>query len=103
MSPNSATNSYIQVHGHGHPIVYAFPFPQVAAFFKHTDILVAAVNCWFPKSDCAKEFGNKSLATPFPVVIFYPGQQGGVQYRGPLRADLITRWAFAVGASTWST
>jgi len=65
---------------------------QVSAFFKHTDILVAAVNCWFPTSDCAKEFGNKSLATPFPVLIFYPGQQGGVQYRGPLRADLITRW-----------
>ena len=52
---------------------------------------MAAVNCWFPTSDCAKEFGNKSLATPFPVLIFYPGQQGGVQYRGPLRADLITR------------
>jgi len=65
---------------------------EVAAFFKQTDILVAAVNCWFPKSDCAKEFGNKSLATPFPVIIFYPGQQGGVQYRGPLRADLIARW-----------
>jgi len=65
---------------------------EVAAFFKHTDILVAAVNCWFPTSDCAKEFGNKSLATPFPVLIFYPGQQGGVQYRGPLRADLIVRW-----------
>ena len=73
-------------------------YPQVSAFFKHTDILVAAVNCWFPTSDCAKEFGNKSLATPFPVLIFYPGQQGGVQYRGPLRADLITRW---VGWILW--
>ena len=75
-----------------------FFYPQVSAFFKHTDILVAAVNCWFPTSDCAKEFGNKSLATPFPVLIFYPGQQGGVQYRGPLRADLVTRW---VGWILW--
>ena len=70
----------------------------MSEFFRQTDLLVAAVNCWFPASDCAKEFGNKSLATPFPVVIFYPGKLNGVQYRGVLTAERIIRWQAGAGA-----
>ena len=45
---------------------------QVAEFFAETDILVAGVNCWYPTSDCAKEFGGKASGNRFPVFIFYP-------------------------------
>lgn len=45
---------------------------KIGEFFSQTDILVAGVNCWYPTSDCAKEFGGKSSGTRYPVFIFYP-------------------------------
>ena len=65
---------------------------ELAEFYAETDMLVAAVNCWYPTSDCAKEFGGKASGTRFPVFIFYPAYLKGVQYRGPARADLLISW-----------
>ena len=65
---------------------------EIGDFFQETDILVAAVNCWYPTSDCAKEFGGKSSGTRYPVFIFYPTHLKGIQYRGALRADHIISW-----------
>ena len=36
---------------------------EVGQFFSDTDILIAGVNCWYPTSDCAKEFGGKTSGT----------------------------------------
>jgi len=65
---------------------------DLATFFSQTDIMVAAVNCWYPTSDCAKEFGSKTTNTQFPVFIFYPAHLKGVQYRGLLRSDHLISW-----------
>ena len=65
---------------------------DIGDFFQETDLLVAAVNCWYPTSDCAKEFGGKSSGTRYPVFIFYPAHLKGIQYRGPLRADHLISW-----------
>ena len=65
---------------------------EIGDFFQETDLLVAAVNCWYPTSDCAKEFGGKSSGTRYPVFIFYPAHLKGIQYRGPLRADHLISW-----------
>lgn len=62
---------------------------DVASFFSDTDILVAAVNCWYPTTDCAKEFGQKAHSHPFPVFIFYPKDGKGLQYRGVVSAPHI--------------
>ena len=43
---------------------------ELGKFFSETDILIAAVNCWYPTSDCAKEFGGKASGTRYPVFIF---------------------------------
>jgi len=61
----------------------------VAEFFADTDILVAAVNCWYPTSQCAKEFGTKTHSHPFPVFIFYPRELKGIQYRGPVTPEYV--------------
>lgn len=61
---------------------------EVAAYFSHSDLMVASVNCWYPTSDCAKEFGG----TQFPVFIHYPKLLNGVQYRGPVRPDYIIQF-----------
>ena len=45
---------------------------EVGSFFAESDILIAGVNCWYPTSDCAKEFGSKTSGTRYPVFIFYP-------------------------------
>jgi hypothetical protein len=66
---------------------------EVADYFSHSDLLVAAVNCWYPTSDCAKEFGGKNGAgTQFPVFIFYPKLFNGVQYRGPVQPQYIIQF-----------
>jgi len=65
---------------------------ELSNFFRQTDIMIAAVNCWHPTSDCAKEFGSKTSSTQFPVFIFYPAYLKGVQYRGVLRADHLISW-----------
>ena len=65
---------------------------QAAQFFSQTDILVAAVNCWQPTSDCAKEFSSKTSGNKFPAFMFYPASSSGLQYRGPLQADQLIRW-----------
>ena len=65
---------------------------ELGDFFQETDLLVAAVNCWYPTSDCAKEFGGKSSGTRYPVFIFYPAHLKGIQYRGLLRADHLISW-----------
>jgi len=65
---------------------------ELANFFQQTDIMIAAVNCWYPTSDCAKEFGTKTSSTQFPVFIFYPAYLKGIQYRGMLRSDHLIRW-----------
>ena len=65
---------------------------EVGKFFSETDILIAAVNCWYPTSDCAKEFGGKASGTRYPVFIFYPSHLKGIQYRGPVRADHLISW-----------
>ena len=65
---------------------------EVGKFFSETDILIGAVNCWYPTSDCAKEFGGKASGTRYPVFIFYPGHLKGIQYRGPVRADQLISW-----------
>jgi len=65
----------------------------VADFFGESDLLVAAVNCWYPVSDCAKEFGGKGGAgNILPVFIYYPKQLSGIQYRGVLSARDIIRF-----------
>ena len=61
-------------------------------FFSETDILIGAVNCWYPTSDCAKEFGGKASGTRYPVFIFYPGRLSGIQYRGQVRSDHLIDW-----------
>jgi len=65
---------------------------ELANFFQQTDIMIAAVNCWYPTSDCAKEFGSKTSSTQFPVFIFYPAYLKGIQYRGVLRSDHLISW-----------
>jgi len=65
---------------------------ELANFFHQTDIMIAAVNCWYPTSDCAKEFGSKTSSTQFPVFIFYPAYLKGIQYRGVLRSDHLISW-----------
>ena len=65
---------------------------EVGKFFSETDILIGAVNCWYPTSDCAKEFGGKASGTRYPVFIFYPSHLKGIQYRGPVRADQLISW-----------
>ena len=65
---------------------------EVGKFFSETDILIGAVNCWYPTSDCAKEFGGKASGTRYPVFIFYPAHLKGIQYRGPVRADHLISW-----------
>ena len=65
---------------------------ELGDFFQETDLLVAAVNCWYPTSDCAKEFGGKASGTRYPVFIFYPAHLKGIQYRGSLRADDLISW-----------
>lgn len=65
---------------------------EVGKFFSETDILIAAVNCWYPTSDCAKEFGGKASGTRYPVFIFYPSRLKGIQYRGPVLADHLIDW-----------
>jgi len=65
---------------------------ELANFFSQTDIMIAAVNCWYPTSDCAKEFGTKSTSSQFPVFIFYPAYLKGIQYRGLLRSDHLITW-----------
>jgi len=65
---------------------------DVASFFSQTDIMIAAINCWYPTSDCAKEFGSKTASSQFPVFIFYPGRLKGIQYRGILRSDHLISW-----------
>jgi len=65
----------------------------VADFFGESDILIAAVNCWYPVSDCAKEFGGKGgTGNILPVFIYYPKQLSGIQYRGVLSARDIIRF-----------
>lgn len=61
----------------------------VAEFFADSDILVAAVNCWYPTSQCAKEFGTKGHSHHFPVFIFYPRELKGLQYRGPVTPEYV--------------
>jgi len=66
---------------------------QVAQFFHGTDILIAAVNCWYPQSECAKEFvGRNSTLESLPLLIFYPKHQSGIQYRSYMRASSIIRF-----------
>lgn len=65
---------------------------ELSNFFRQTDIMIAAVNCWYPTSDCAKEFGSKTSSTQFPVFIFYPAYLKGIQYRGVLRSDHLISW-----------
>jgi len=65
---------------------------EVGEFFAETDILVSGVNCWYPTSDCAKEFGGKASGNRFPVFVFYPSYLKGIQYRGPIRADHLISW-----------
>ncbi|XP_023330000.1 thioredoxin domain-containing protein 11 [Eurytemora carolleeae] len=65
----------------------------VGQFFSESDVLIAAVNCWYPTSDCAKEFGGKSGAgNILPVFIFYPKLLNGIQYRGQTSAQHIIRY-----------
>jgi len=65
---------------------------ELANFFSQTDIMIAAVNCWYPTSDCAKEFGSKTSSSHYPVFIFYPAFLKGIQYRGVLRSDHLISW-----------
>jgi len=66
---------------------------EVGQFFSESDILVAAVNCWYPASDCAKEFGSKSgQGNDLPVFIFYPKLLSGIQFRGTVSASEIIRF-----------
>lgn len=66
-----------------------YTMEAVADFFADSDILVAAVNCWYPTSQCAKEFGTKTHSHPFPVFIFYPRELKGLQYRGPVTPEYV--------------
>ena len=65
---------------------------ELGEFFSETDILIAAVNCWYPTSDCAKEFGGKASGNRYPVFIYYPARLKGIQYRGPVRSDHLIDW-----------
>ena len=68
--------------------------------------MVAAVNCWYPVSDCAKEFGGKGGAgNILPVLIYYPKLLSGIQESETLCRiyflDLIT-WKI-VRVKMWYT
>jgi len=65
----------------------------VAHHYRNSDVLIAAVNCWFPVSDCAKEFGGKNgSGTILPVFIFYPNTMNGVQFNGHVTPSHIIRF-----------
>jgi len=65
----------------------------VAHHYRNSDVLIAAVNCWFPVSDCAKEFGGKNgSGTVLPVFIFYPNTMNGVQFNGDVTPAHIIRF-----------
>jgi len=65
----------------------------VATFFSGSDVMVAGVNCWYPASDCAKEFGGKGGSGHIlPVLIYYPKLLSGIQYRGILDSEHIIRF-----------
>eukprot|EP00088_Acartia_fossae_P025349 TRINITY_DN2617_c0_g1_i1.p1 TRINITY_DN2617_c0_g1~~TRINITY_DN2617_c0_g1_i1.p1 ORF type:complete len:856 (+),score=108.29 TRINITY_DN2617_c0_g1_i1:69-2636(+) len=72
---------------------------SVALYYRNSDVMIGAVNCWYPTSDCAKEFGGKNgTGHILPVFIFYPSTMNGIQYRGHVTtADIIrfmswSRW-----------
>jgi len=72
---------------------------SVSHFFRNSDVMVAAVNCWYPISDCAKEFGGKNgTGHILPVFIFYPNTMNGIQYRGHITASHIIRF---ISLSRW--
>jgi hypothetical protein len=72
------------------------------AFEDHTDLYVAAVNCWTKEGDCYKDFGAGSrkskgqaarIATShFPIFVFYPGDRKGIQYGGPVTRRHLTQF-----------
>jgi len=66
---------------------------DVAVFYRKSDVMIAAVNCWYPTSDCAKEFGGKNgTGHVLPVFIFYPNSMNGIQYRGHITPSHIIRF-----------
>lgn len=73
-----------------------------------SDLYVAAVNCWEPRGDCHREFGDsnknrnrnsgwnpRAAIQQYPVFVFYPKQRKGVQYNGPIAIQSILEFILA--------
>ncbi|XP_014215524.1 thioredoxin domain-containing protein 11 [Copidosoma floridanum] len=53
-------------------------FESVARYY-HSQVFFAAINCWHPGSECRARY---SKIQSYPVLMFYPSKESGVQYRG---------------------
>ncbi|XP_011502270.1 PREDICTED: thioredoxin domain-containing protein 11 [Ceratosolen solmsi marchali] len=61
-----------------------------AAWYYHSQVFFAAINCWHPGSECRTQY-NKIIQS-YPVLMIYPSRESGIQYKGIKSAAYMIRF-----------